>query len=1038
MDTKDLLNYLEYTDSPYFLTGSRLYSHPAFSHVFHQAQKKCGLQGVYILSGGSKLGAIEDYIIPTVFVCRVNCEEDAVLLHRTVWNQNTVPFLLVESPKCFRLYPGFKYKPDRSLEKEQEIIRVTKDANLVLNNFAELKASAINSGAVWEKFGEYTTQESRVDAKLLNDLRNLSKWLRKQNLEKHIAHSLIGKYLFLNYLSDRGILSDRKFAEWGIDKHCLFGRNAKFSTFRDVVFYLDEWLNGTIFPIPDEGLSAINERHVQKVAATFSGDDPKSGQMHLNFRAYEFQHIPIETLSIVYQQFLHAEGKGRNQGAYYTPIHLVNFILDSIESRRPLLKGMKVLDPACGSGAFLVQCYRRLIEKEINNNLTRKLSPYLLREILTSHIYGIDIDEDACGVSELSLTMTLLDYVDPPDLKDPKNKDFRLPSLRNKNIFFINGGFFASDENWSLRKPLDGFDWIIGNPPWKRINPKKPDAGDNEALSWISANRTKYPISNNQIAEAFAWKIIQEISEKGVVGLIMPAGTLFKANAKAFRKKFFSTVNAWCIVNFANLRHQLFQGAVNPAAVFFYRFNNLCNRKDQSILTYAPFAVNQISRYKTKGIRGRKIWAITVSGDELKEISIGDAATGDNIPWKIAMWGSHRDIYLINSLSLRFPSFLNFLSSHNLQIHEGIQLRSKDSKEKVDRLLEVQGKKELNISALTKYEGIFAVPEEALNVIPSDRAWVRKGRGQVPLQVCRPPHVIIHAARKFAIFSDEFIVIPPRQLGIGGKKKDEKILKAIALYLNSDFVAYHQFIFSTFWGVERDRPDKGDLEKLPTPLDFLSNEKLSEWANLYDELAMVSKRNFTGRNSTLFNEPTDNSFLKNELNDLVYSLLGVNVSERWQVEDLLFVRKELNEGRLATIATRSANKSDVKEYAEALKSELDEFMGLKNKHRITAFIADTSILIKIENLKDGTAGPAQINFITDQKARSEFQDLERNLLKDAGQWIYFKRNLKVYNGRTTYFLKPRQKLSWLRSQALLDADEFIAEKLRNCGDYIVR
>jgi len=146
MDTQGLLHYLEYTDSPYFLTDSRLYSHAAFSHVFNQAKEKCGLQGVFILANETKLGAIGDSIIPAVYVCEATSEESAIELHKTIWNQNTVPFLIVVSPKCFRLYPGFKYNTGRNEEGNQEIFKIAKDANSVLAKFAELRARAINSG----------------------------------------------------------------------------------------------------------------------------------------------------------------------------------------------------------------------------------------------------------------------------------------------------------------------------------------------------------------------------------------------------------------------------------------------------------------------------------------------------------------------------------------------------------------------------------------------------------------------------------------------------------------------------------------------------------------------------------------------------------------------------------------------------------------------------------------------------------------------------------------------------------------------------
>ena len=79
---------------------------------------------------------------------------------------------------------------------------------------------------------------------------------------------------------------------------------------------------------------------------------------------------------------MHSEGKAKDVGAYYTPIPLVNFILDELEAGIRLNRGMRVLDPACGSGAFLVQCYRRLIEKELAGRGGNRLRPVELRDLL--------------------------------------------------------------------------------------------------------------------------------------------------------------------------------------------------------------------------------------------------------------------------------------------------------------------------------------------------------------------------------------------------------------------------------------------------------------------------------------------------------------------------------------------------------------------------------------------------------------------------------------------------------------------------------
>ena len=1041
MDIKELLTCLDYYDSPYYLSESRLDDFSGYSHVFRLSRRECGLHGVYALCGNDKNQALSKSIIPMVYICEARSEEEATKFHKLVWNQNIVPFLLVSTPKCFRLYPGFRFNTTIGLKKDQNILEVAKTANDVFLKLSDFKADSINNGTIWANWEHHVNPDERVDQVLLKSLNELGGWLRTQKLTKNTAHALIGKYVYLRYLRDRKILSDRKFEQWNIKPKSVFGRNATVSGFHGINKKLDEWLNGTIFPIAKRGKSAPKSEHIKKVASTFCGDDPASGQMHLDFEAYNFEHIPIETLSMVYQQFMHAEGRGRSHGAYYTPVHLVNFMLDELDNKQPLTKGMKVFDPACGSGAFLVQCYRRLIERELQPRPDKNLKPSELRRLLTSHIFGLDIDEDACNVTELSLILTLLDYTDPPDLEKACYKNFKLPALRNKNIFHCQEGFFDPDSVWQKEETRKGYNWIVGNPPWKVINKKKLENGDRVALEWIDKNSKKFPTSQNQIAEAFSWKASQHLSSKGIIGLLMPAFTLFKSSDKAakFRHYFFSKMDVWCVVNFSNLRHLLFKNADNPAAALFYsKSHENVEIESSRIITYAPFAVNQLSRYDIKDRNKKKLWTVIVNADEIREIPRHEAATGSSQPWKIAMWGTPRDRFLLSSLAKQFVSLSAFAENHNLSIHEGLQLRTKDADEPVEHISEVEGENELIMDVLQGCGRIFSLPVEALQPVDSSRTYVRKGRGKVPLKICRPPHIIIDAMRRFAVFSNEFIVVPPRQIGIAGEVSKVNLLKALALYLCSDFVLYHQYMSSPSWGIERGRLSKKDLMSLPIPLDDLSPKKLKEWVRLYDEIAAASAKLMGNNAGLVFVNPQKKSDLEplvSTMNHEVYTLLGIDKSERYLVDDFLKIRMNLNEGKIADNAIKPATQSEIKSYATILKRELDDFLDneIRDQHCITAFYSNTLVILKIEHPENPPAGSVRVIKLEDKAVRNELLVLEQKLLRQQGQWIYFKRNLKIFNGRTTYFVKPRHRLSWLKSHALIDADEFIAEKLTMTG-----
>ncbi len=91
-----------------------------------------------------------------------------------------------------------------------------------------------------------------------------------------------------------------------------------------------------------------------------------------------------------------------------------------------------------------------------------------------------------------------------------------------------------------------------------------------------------------------------------------------------------------------------------------------------------------------------------------------------------------------------------------------------------------------------------------------------------------PPHIIVDASRRFAVFSDQFIAIPPRHIGIAGTKANESLLRILSLLLSSDFCTYHQFLTSPQWGIDATRADHPAARSLKTIRDRL-RKRHSQW-----------------------------------------------------------------------------------------------------------------------------------------------------------------------------------------------------------------
>ncbi len=528
MHLSTLLDTLGYTGSRNFLQrGTAAFDRaPDIGHILRTAARRraCRLEGVYSLRPFNDEGSP----VPVVYVCEADDSAAADKIHALVWNQDIVPFVLVRTPAGLRLYSGFECKHAGTHER-QGILEPLIQFNEVADRLAEFHASAIDSGELWRRRGDDVQPDKRVYWSLLDNLKQLAKKFAAEfgaAKAKAVIHPLIGKYVYLYYLKDRGFLSRRRLVEWEIEHDSVYGRNATLAGLRAVCGKLDGFLNGRVFPLKLHGESAPTEEQIQRIAGAFAGDTfAGSWQFHLPFTAFKFDFIPIETLSMIYEQFLHLPDKpdaddedehseGRKAGAYYTPIPVVNYMLAEMDRRRRLLRGVRVFDPSCGSGAFLVQCYRRLIEREFIAH-KKKPAPHELATLLKRHIFGVDMDEDACSVAEFSLYLTLLDYVEPKDLID--HPRFRLPTLRKNNIF--------CSDFFKVLPFKTKFHWIVGNPPWKKLIPHKLEKRDKGALQWMKKNAALMPVGDNSLLQAFAWRCREFVTADGGCALLVHPST---------------------------------------------------------------------------------------------------------------------------------------------------------------------------------------------------------------------------------------------------------------------------------------------------------------------------------------------------------------------------------------------------------------------------------------------------------------------------------------------------------------------------------
>ena len=324
--------------------------------------------------------------------------------------------------------------------------------------------------------------------------------------------------------------------------------------------YLENKFNGEAFLLKDDELDKVPQEAFDTLKRLLEGAEISSGQQSL-FDVYDFSIIPIEFISNVYESFV-GEEKQKGRGAYYTSKFLVDYILSETVEKQ--LKDQseyncRVLDPACGSGIFLVEALRRIIEKYQDSH-DGVINEEKLKLLAENNIYGIDKDENAINVAIFSIYLALLDYQKPKEIEN-----FIFPNLIQNGNFYIADFFDANAEYNENFKKLE-FDFIIGNPPWKR-------GGNDENLfvKYIK-NRDGATISNKEIAQAFLLRTSDFSHQNTQCSLIVTSKVLYNLKAKHFRSYFFKNYFINKALELAPVAKEIFDSANAPAVILFFKY----------------------------------------------------------------------------------------------------------------------------------------------------------------------------------------------------------------------------------------------------------------------------------------------------------------------------------------------------------------------------------------------------------------------------------------------------------------------------------
>ncbi|AEM21169.1 fused endonuclease-methyltransferase [Brachyspira intermedia PWS/A] len=422
--------------------------------------------------------------------------------------------------------------------------------------------------------------------------------LNKEMSEKDINYAvqqIIDRIIFLRVAEDRnvenyGLLALANPKNKNEDDFKNYGFNAENSYYCNLNYIFDkanEKYNSGLFNEDDivKNLN-IDDKTIKEIIE----------ELYTPRNPYQFSVIPVEIIGNAYEQFL---GKtitiGKNHsakielkpevrkagGVYYTPEYIVDYIVantvgEAIKGKKPEeIANIKILDPACGSGSFLLGAYKYLLNYHIEyyNKIKDRakfkgskedvikengdLTIWIKKQILRNNIFGVDIDSNAVEVTKLSLLMKCLEGESPASIQNNQDlfNERALPSLEDNikcgnsligNDFYESQSVLYFDEETQYK--INCFDWedefknifkgggfdvVIGNPPYVRIH-----LLDKIQLDYF---KDRYSVYKGQIDlySLFIEKSISYLSKSnGVVSFIVPRFLKFNIDSEEVRKLF--------------------------------------------------------------------------------------------------------------------------------------------------------------------------------------------------------------------------------------------------------------------------------------------------------------------------------------------------------------------------------------------------------------------------------------------------------------------------------------------------------------------
>ena len=713
----------------------------------------------------------------------------------------------------------------------------------------------------------------------------------------------------------------------------------------------------------------------------------RSQQLAL-WRMYAFDAIPLEFVSSIYEEFVSPPAKTKNsverkrnvrpRGLHYTPAHLVDFVLDGVLPWDGREWDLRILDPSCGSGTFLVRCFMRLVHRwRLAHPRETSIPPDVLFRLLERNLCGIDVNPHAVRVASFGLYLAMCDQIDPRRYWT----GVHFPKLRERSLatqdFFV--ALLPSADPGPFVEP---FDIIVGNAPWGEKTMTEP------ARVWASNG---WSVQNDDIGTLFLGRSLELLKPGGRIAMIQSAGALLiNAGSTETRRALFRACRVEEIVNLSCLRFKLFAEATSPSCV-------VTLQKADPDGSSTVYACPKLLGTPEDDFR------IVIEDPDVHVVESWE--TEDLWTWTVLMGGGRRDLELVRRMQRNRDTFADLIRHGDIEMQEGIIPGDDRPIHPGLRDRRVLYDEDFPPGTFLTFSSDILPEVSEIRSHRKTKASVFDGPQLLIKQTLRKNADRFRAAMPVGggvVCSQSYLTA--RALTDHGKKA----LHGAALTINSRAAAY---FLSLTTGRISYRPELrvGDLRELP-----LANS---------GDMALDGLQTF------------------GEVDKAVEHAFGLSEPERILLEDGLeyvvpeLLRKRVSPGRRATL--RGPTGEGVDRMADYCRTMLKVLGGAQGRGRHAATVFEEAggrrlplriVAIRFEAADPGNVATESID--ADRLATTLYPhalDAEKSRPGKVARVFDLMERLDGTRAPVVYFIRPDQQRFWTRSAALRDGDRLVAE-----------